>query len=40
MSHGDEKAQRRAAWLTENDIDRGKLGVATGEGFYTYPAHK
>ena len=37
MSHGDEKAQRRAAWLKENYIDRGRLGVATGEGFYPYP---
>jgi len=26
-----------AAYLKENYIDKGKLGVATGEGFYTYP---
>ena len=33
---GDERAQRIAGYLKENLIDRGKLGVATGEGFYTY----
>jgi 3-hydroxybutyryl-CoA dehydrogenase len=36
MSHGDERAQMLAAWLKENYIDRGRLGIATGEGFYTY----
>lgn len=36
MSHGDEKSQQIAAWLKENYIDKGKLGVQTGEGFYTY----
>ena len=36
MSHGDAKAQASAAWLKENYIDKGKLGVATGEGFYSY----
>lgn len=36
MAHGDEHAQRLAAWLKENYIDHGKLGVSTGEGFYTY----
>jgi 3-hydroxyacyl-CoA dehydrogenase len=35
---GDEKAQAIARYLKEHYIDRGKLGVATGEGFYTYPA--
>lgn len=34
---GDEKAQAIGKYLKENFIDRGKLGVATGEGFYTYP---
>lgn len=37
MAHGDEAAQAIAAWLKENYIDQGKLGVASGEGFYTYP---
>jgi len=26
-----------AAYIKENYIDKGKLGIATGEGFYTYP---
>ena len=34
---GDERAQRIATYLKEHYIDHGKLGVATGEGFYTYP---
>jgi 3-hydroxyacyl-CoA dehydrogenase len=28
--------QAWAAFLKENYIDKGKLGIATGEGFYTY----
>ncbi|WP_375481324.1 3-hydroxyacyl-CoA dehydrogenase [uncultured Mycobacterium sp.] len=35
---GDADSQRLAAFLKENYIDKGKLGVATGEGFYKYPA--
>ena len=34
---GGEKQQRFAELLKEQYIDKGKLGVATGEGFYTYP---
>jgi 3-hydroxyacyl-CoA dehydrogenase len=36
MAHGDADAQQLAAWLKSNYIDKGKLGVATGEGFYRY----
>lgn len=34
---GDSTQQRFAALIKERFIDQGKLGVATGEGFYTYP---
>lgn len=34
--HGNEEQQKLAAWLKANYIDKGKLGVASGEGFYTY----
>ena len=37
LSHGDAHEQKLAAWLKENYIDKGKLGVASGAGFYTYP---
>ena len=36
MRHGNERTQRYAAWLKENYIDQGKLGIASGEGFYRY----
>ena len=35
---GDQKSQTYASYLKEHYIDAGKLGVATGEGFYRYPA--
>lgn len=34
---GDEHAQKVVKVLQENFIDKGKLGMQTGEGFYTYP---
>lgn len=37
LVNGDEGAQRLASWLKTEYIDKGKLGVATGEGFYKYP---
>lgn len=33
---GDEGQRRFAEYIKENYIDKGKLGAATGEGFYTY----
>lgn len=33
----DPFKQEVVKYLKENFIDKGKLGVATGEGFYTYP---
>ncbi len=33
----DEQLKRNAAYLQENLINPGKLGVKSGEGFYTYP---
>lgn len=38
VNSGDEDAQRLAAWLETNYIGKGKLGIATGEGFYKYSA--
>src|ERR1700739_4852503 len=36
LSHGDERDRQIATWLKENYIDAGRLGWATGEGFYSY----
>jgi 3-hydroxyacyl-CoA dehydrogenase len=30
----------RAEWIKHNFIDKGKLGINSGEGFYTYPHPK
>lgn len=32
----DEKSKKIATWLKTNYIDQGKMGLATGEGFYSY----
>jgi 3-hydroxybutyryl-CoA dehydrogenase len=34
---GRPDMQRNAAFLKEHFVDRGKLGIKTGEGFYSYP---
>ena len=35
----EDETQRKFAEILKRDfIDHGKLGVATGEGFYTYPS--
>ncbi|MFT4262616.1 MAG: 3-hydroxyacyl-CoA dehydrogenase [Nocardioides sp.] len=36
LVHSTPEGQKLAAWLKENYIDKGKLGVASGEGFYVY----
>ncbi len=36
----DERRLRNAAFLKEQYVDRGNLGVKTGEGFYSYPNPK
>lgn len=33
----DEVFKKRALWVKENFIDKGKMGKSSGEGFYTYP---
>ncbi|MFE7799636.1 3-hydroxyacyl-CoA dehydrogenase [Nocardia sp. NPDC057440] len=38
LANGDKDAQQLAAWLKTNYIDKGKLGLASGEGFYRYSA--
>jgi len=37
LVHGNAEEQKLAAWLKENYIDKGKLGISSGVGFYTYP---
>jgi 3-hydroxybutyryl-CoA dehydrogenase len=36
-SHGDAKQREFARLIKERYLDKGKLGVATGEGFHTHP---
>ncbi|MBB5915095.1 3-hydroxybutyryl-CoA dehydrogenase [Nocardia transvalensis] len=36
LANGGENEQQLAKWLKDNYIDKGNLGVATGEGFYHY----
>ncbi|MBR7554996.1 3-hydroxyacyl-CoA dehydrogenase [Allobacillus sp. GCM10007491] len=35
--NGDENAKKIAQYLKENYIDQGKMGISSGEGFYSYP---
>jgi 3-hydroxyacyl-CoA dehydrogenase len=35
---GDERLRSSAAYIKRHFVDRGKLGVKTGAGFYTYPS--
>lgn len=37
FGHSDEKGRLIADWIKQNYIDKGKLGLSSGEGFYTYP---
>lgn len=37
QANPDKRSQKAAKVLKEKYIDKGKLGVSTGEGFYTYP---
>ncbi|MDX1630082.1 MAG: 3-hydroxyacyl-CoA dehydrogenase [Fulvivirga sp.] len=34
---GDEKAKKMATFIKKEMIDKGKMGMSTGEGFYKYP---
>ncbi len=36
LMHGDQGNRHLGAWLKQNYIDKGKLGMASGEGFYKY----
>jgi 3-hydroxybutyryl-CoA dehydrogenase len=38
--NNDEKMIERANKIKNEWIDKGKLGMASGEGFYTYPNPK
>ena len=34
---GDQSMLDRAAYIKKNYIDKGKMGLSSGEGFYKYP---
>jgi 3-hydroxybutyryl-CoA dehydrogenase len=36
-TRNDENMRRNAAFLKQHFVDRGKLGLKSGEGYYTYP---
>ncbi|MFB7717917.1 3-hydroxyacyl-CoA dehydrogenase [Nocardia sp. NPDC056100] len=36
LVNGDENGKHLAKWLQDNYIGKGKLGIASGEGFYKY----
>lgn len=38
LVNSGEEGQQLAHWLKSEYIDKGKLGLASGEGFYRYPA--
>ncbi|WP_330182945.1 3-hydroxyacyl-CoA dehydrogenase [Nocardia sp. NBC_01503] len=38
LVNGDENGKALAKWLQDNYIGKGKLGIASGEGFYKYSA--
>lgn len=38
LAQGSDDDQKLAKWLREEYIDKDKLGVVSGEGFYVYPA--
>ena len=40
LSNAGAEAKPLADWIKTNYIDKGKLGVATGEGFYSYDTSK
>ncbi len=37
QENGDAQLQKNADYIRENFTEKGKLGIATGEGFYSYP---
>ena len=37
---GNDRQQRQARFLKKNYIDKGKLGLETGQGFYSYTSMK